>query len=116
MPLMLFIAYFVLYILERIFSPIFVEVPRTIIFDIIIIFRDLVQVKFVPSGIGRRRLFCITSISTNVTSGSLGIILASGGTPRVAHRRTVGTTGKDGARLDRSLILHTGTVQNKRIF
>lgn len=86
-PLALFAACLACCILREVFNPLFIKMPETVVFSVVIVCESLIGIGLIPSNTEYARFFDVADISAMIANGNLDVELSSKNAPVVTQEQ-----------------------------
>lgn len=94
-PLALFVGCMICCILREVFNPLFIKMPETVVFSVVIVCESLIRIGLIPSNTEYARFFDTADVSAMITNRNFDIELSSKNAPLVTRGQVV-TAVKEG--------------------
>lgn len=115
-PLVLFIACFVLCVLREVFDPSFIRMPEAVVFSVVIVFESLIRIGFIPSNVNHEGLFYLADVSASIADKNLNVVLSSKNAPEITHEQATLAASGTKAQLSEDLVLRAKAIRGGEVF
>ncbi len=115
-PLVLFIACFVLCVLREVFDPSFIRMPEAVVFSVVIVFESLIRIGFIPSNVNHEGLFYLADVSASIADKNLNVVLSSKNAPEIMHEQATLAASGTKAQLSEDLVLRAKAIRGGEVF
>lgn len=115
-PLVLFIVLAIGCLLREVFNPLFIKMPETVAFSVIIVSESLIGIGLIPSNTEYVRFFDAADISAMIADKSLHIKLSSKQAPRVTEEQLASVVKKEEVTLTKDLTLKSKEIHGGTVF
>lgn len=88
-PLVLFVLCLVFCILREVFNPLFIKMPETVVFSVVIVCESLIRIGFIPSNTDHAKFFDVADVSAVITDKKFDVELSSKNAPELTREQAV---------------------------
>lgn len=64
-------------ILREVFNPLFIKMPETVVFSVVIVCESLIRIGFIPSNTDHAKFFDVADVSAVITDKKFDVELSS---------------------------------------
>ena len=110
MPLALFVFCLACCILREVFNPLFIKMPETVVFSVVIVCESLIKIGFIPSNTEYARFFDMADVSAMIANANLDIELSSKNAPKITHEQAVAAVQSGEVALSKDVTLKAKAI------
>lgn len=115
-PLVLFIGCFFGCILREIVDPIFLLMPETVAFSVVLVSESLICVGFVPSNTDHAKFFDMANISACITDNELRTVLRSVNAPELTYEQAQEAAKSGKILLSENTVLRARPIRGGEVY
>ena len=109
-PLALFSGCLACCILREVFNPLFIKMPETVVFSVVIVCESLIRIGFIPSNADHAKYFDVADVSAIITDGDFNIELSSKKAPIVTKKQIIEAASTGETSLSKDLALKAKSI------
>lgn len=115
-PLLLFIFCVICCLLREVFNPLFIKMPETVVFSVVIVCESLIKIGLIPSNTGYTRFFDVADISAMITNMNFDVELSSKNAPKITHEQAIEAIQNGEIALSKDIILKAKAIRGGEVF
>ena len=115
-PLALFIACLACCILREIFNPLFIKMPETVVFSVVIVCESLIIIGFIPSNTDHAKYFDVADVSAVIADSNFYPALSSENAPDVTREQVLKAFIKGEISLSKDLVLKAKPITGGEVY
>lgn len=115
-PLVLFVLCLVCCILREVFNPLFIKMPETVVFSVVIVCESLIKIGLIPSNSEYARFFDVADVSAMIADKDLNVELSSKNAPEITHKQALTAAGCGEVALSRDVVLKAKSITGGEVF
>lgn len=109
-PLALFVFCLACCILREVFNPLFIKMPETVVFSVVIVCESLIKIGLIPSNTEYARFFDMADVSAMIANKNLNIELSSKNAPNITREQAVAAVKSGEAALTKDVTLKAKAI------
>lgn len=115
-PLVLFVACFILCVLREVFDPSFIRMPEAVVFSVVVVFESLIRIGFIPSNVNHEELFYVADVSAGIADKDLNVVLTSKNAPEITREQATLAANGTKTQLSEDLVLRAKAIRGGEVF
>lgn len=115
-PLVLFVLCLVFCILREVFNPLFIKMPETVVFSVVIVCESLIRIGFIPSNTDHAKFFDVADVSAVITDKKFDVELSSKNAPELTHEQAVEAAKNGEIAMSKDLGLKAKAITGGEVF
>lgn len=115
-PLVLFVSCITCCILREVFNPLFIKMPETVVFSVLIVCESLIQIGLIPSNKKYARFFDVANISAMIANVNHDVELSSKNAPEITREQVIKTIQNGEIALSKDIILKAKAIKGGEVF
>lgn len=115
-PLALFAFCLVCCILREVFNPLFIKMPETVVFSVVIVCESLIRIGFIPSNTDYAKFFDVADVSAMIANKNLDVELSSKNAPKITREQAVAAVKSGEAALTKDVTLKAKAITGGEVF
>lgn len=115
-PLVLFLVCLSCCILREIFNPLFVKMPETVVFSVVIVSESLIKIGLIPSNTEYAAFFDVADISAMIANRNFDVELSSKNAPEITREQAVTAARRGEIALSKDLTLKAKAIKGGEVF
>lgn len=109
-PLALFAFCLACCILREVFNPLFIKMPETVVFSVVIVCESLIKIGLIPSNTEYARFFDMADVSAMIANKNLDVELSSKNAPKITREQAVAAVKSGEAALTKDVTLKAKAI------
>lgn len=89
LPLVLFLICLACCILREVVNPLFIKMPETVVFSVVIVCESLIKIGFIPSNTDHAKFFDVADVSAIIADNNFDVALSSENAPKITREQAV---------------------------
>lgn len=115
-PLVLFVFCIACCILREVFNPLFIKMPETVVFSVLIVCESLIKIGLIPSNTEYARFFDVADISAVIANVNYDMELSSKNAPEITREQAIKTVQNGEIALSKDIILKAKAIRGGEVF
>ena len=115
-PLALFAFCLACCILREVFNPLFIKMPETVVFSVVIVCESLIRIGFIPSNTDYAKFFDVADVSAMIANKNLDVELSSKNAPKITREQAVAAVKSGEAALTKDVTLKAKAITGGEVF
>lgn len=115
-PLVLFVVCLACCVLREVFNPLFIKMPETVVFSVVIVCESLIRIGFIPSNTDYAKFFDVADVSAVIANRKFEVELSSKNAPTVTKDQAISAFGSGEIFLSKDLILKAKAIAGGEVF
>ena len=115
-PLALFVVCLTCCILREVFNPLFIKMPETVVFSVVIVCESLIRIGFIPSNTDYAKFFDVADVSAIIADKKYNVELSSENAPEITREQAIIAVQSGEIALSKDTILKTKTITGGEVF
>lgn len=115
-PLALFVFCLTCCILREVFNPLFIKMPETVVFSVVIVCESLIRIGFIPSNTDHAKFFDVADVSAVITDKNFNVELSSKNAPEITREQAKKAVQSGEIALSKDTILKAKAITGGEVF
>ena len=115
-PLALFAVCLACCILREVFNPLFIKMPETVVFSVVIVCESLIRIGFIPSNTDHAKFFDVADVSAVITDKNFNVELSSKNAPEITREQAIKAVQSGEIALSKDMILKAKAITGGEVF
>ena len=115
-PLALFVGCLACCILREVFNPLFIKMPETVVFSVVVVSESLIVIGFIPSNTQYAMFFDAADVSAVIADSNLEVELSSKNAPQVTREQALAAFTDGEIALSRDITLKAKAITGGEVF
>lgn len=115
-PFVLFIGCFFVCIIREIFNPLFLNMPETVTFSVVVMCESLIRVGFIPSNTEHAKFFDMANISACIANNDLSTVLRSKNAPELTYEQAQAAASSGKILLSENMVLRAREIRGGEVY
>lgn len=115
-PLALFAVCLTCCILREVFNPLFIKMPETVVFSVVIVCESLIRIGFIPSNTDHAKFFDVADVSAVITDKNFNVELSSKNAPEITREQATKAVQSGEIALSKDMILKAKAITGGEVF
>ena len=115
-PLALFAVCLTCCILREVFNPLFIKMPETVVFSVVIVCESLIRIGFIPSNTDYAKFFDVADVSAIIADKNYNVELSSENAPEITREQATKAVQSGEIALSKDTILKAKAITGGEVF
>ena len=115
-PLILFCVCLAFCILREVSNPLFIKMPETVVFSVVIVCESLIRIGFIPSNTDHAKFFDVANVSAVITDKNYNVKLSSQNAPTITLSQAIIAAENGETALTKDLTLKAKSITGGEVF
>ena len=115
-PLALFVVCLTCCILREVFNPLFIKMPETVVFSVVIVCESLIRIGFIPSNTDYAKFFDVADVSAIIADKKYNVELSSENAPEITREQAIIAVKSGEIALSKDTILKAKAITGGEVF
>ena len=115
-PLVLFVTCLAFCILREVLNPLFIKMPETVVFSVVIVCESLIRIGFIPSNTDHAKYFDVADVSAVITDKKFNVELSSKNAPEITPKQAAEAAKNGEIAMSKDLVLKAKAITGGEVF